>query len=143
VLTDLDTAVCPPKLIKEWLSDSTQHHNLLFRVAVREVESWVLADRDHFAKFLGIMKELVPVDVDEIDDPKEYLINLVRKSRKRRLREDIVPTRGSTAKQGPNYNGCLISFVEESWVPNKAMRSSPSLRRTIKAVKKFQPKWEK
>ncbi len=142
VLTDLDREECPPKLIKKWLSVSTQHHNLLFRVAVREVESWVLADRDHFAKFLGIKKEQVPVDVDEIDDPKEYLINLVRKSRKRRLREDIVPTRGSTAKQGPNYNGRLISFVEESWVPNKAMRSSPSLRRTIKAVENFRPKRE-
>ena len=143
VLTDLDREECPPKLIKEWLSDSTPHHNLLFRVAVREVESWVLADRDPFAKFLGIKKEQVPVDVDEIDDPKEYLINLVRKSRKRRLREDIVPTRGSTAKQGPNYNGRLISFVEKVWNPNEAMHTSLSLQRAIKAVKKFQPKWEK
>ena len=142
VLTDLDTAVCPPKLIKEWLSVSTPHHNLLFRVAVREVESWVLADRDHFAKFLGIKKEQVPVDVDEIDDPKEYLINLVRKSRKRRLREDIVPTRGSTAKQGPNYNGRLISFVEKVWNPNEAMHTSLSLRRAIKAVENFRPKRE-
>ncbi|MCW7070802.1 MAG: DUF4276 family protein [Methanophagales archaeon] len=143
VLTDLDREECPPKLIKEWLSVSTQHHNLLFRVAVREVESWVLADRDHFAKFLGIKKEQVPPKVDDIAHPKKCLIDLATKSRKRRLQEDIVPTRGSTAKQGPNYNGRLISFVEKVWNPNEAMHSSPSLRRAIKAVKKFQPKWEK
>jgi hypothetical protein len=112
-------------------------------VAVQEVESWVLADRDRFAKFLGIRKTLVPVDVDAIDEPKECLVNLATKSRKRELREDIVPIEGSTAKQGPDYNGCLISFVEEFWNPYEAMHNSPSLERTIKAVESFQPEWDR
>ena len=142
VLTDLDRGGCAPALIKEWLSVPI-HHNLLFRVAVREVESWVLADRDRFAKFLGIRKTLVPVNVDAIDDPKKCLINLARNSRKRNLREDIVPTEGSTAKQGPDYNGRLKSFVEEFWNPYEAMHNSPSLRRTIRAVEKFQPEWDR
>jgi len=140
VLTDLDRGECAPTLIEEWLPVPI-HHNLLFRVAVREVESWVIADRDRFAKFLGIRKTLVPVNVDAIDDPKECLINLARKSRRRNLREDIVPTEGSTAKQGPDYNGRLISFVEEFWNPYEAMRKSPSLERTIGAVENFQPEW--
>lgn len=142
VLTDLDSRECAPALIEDWLPVPI-HHNLLFRVAVREVESWVLADRDRFAKFLGIRKTLVPVNVDAIDDPKEGLINLARKSRKRGLREDIVPTEGSTAKQGPDYNGRLKSFVEEFWNPYEAMHNSPSLRRTIRAVEKFQPEWDR
>jgi hypothetical protein len=140
VLTDLDTGECAPTLLKEWLSVPI-HHNLLFRVAVREVESWVLADRDRFAKFLGIRKTLVPVNVDAIDDPKKCLINLAMKSHTRNLREDIVPTKGSTAKQGPDYNGRLISFVEEFWNPYEAMDHSPSLERTIRAVENFQPEW--
>ncbi len=142
VLTDLDSGECAPALIEDWLPVPT-HHNLLFRVAVREVESWVLADCDHFAKFIGIRKTLVPVNVDAIDEPKECLINLTRKSRKRDLREDIVPTEGSTAKQGPDYNGRLISFVKEFWNPYEAMHNSPSLERTIRAVENFQPGWDR
>ena len=69
VLTDLDMGECAPTLLNEWLLVPT-HHNPLFRVAVREVESWVLADRDRFAKFIGIRKTLVPVNADAIDDPK-------------------------------------------------------------------------
>jgi hypothetical protein len=141
VLTDLDMGECAPTLIKKWLSVPI-HHNLLFRVAVREVESWVLADRDRFAKFLGIRKTLVPENVDAIDDPKKCLINLARKS-KRNLREDIVPTEGSTAKQGPDYNGRLASFVKEFWNPQEAMHNSPSLERTIRAVENFQPEWDR
>ena len=141
VLTDLDMGECAPTLLKEWLSVPV-HHNLLFRVAVREVESWVLADRDRFARFIGIRKTLVPVNVDAIDDPKRCLINLARKSRKRNLREDIVPSEGSTAKQGPDYNGRLMFFVKEFWNPYEAMHNSPSLVRTIRAVEDFQPVWD-
>ena len=142
VLTDLDMGECAPTLIEKWLQVPI-HHNMLFRVAVREVESWVLADRDRFAKFLGIRKTLVPVNVGAIDDPKKCLINIARKSRKRNLREDIVPTERSTAKQGPDYNGRLISFVKEFWNPYEAMHNSPSLERAIKAVETFQPEWDR
>jgi hypothetical protein len=142
VLTDLDMGECAPTLLKEWLLVPAQH-NLLFRVAVREVESWVIADTDRFARFLGIRRTLVPTYVDRIDNPKECLINLARGSHKRELREDIVPTEGSTAKQGPDYNGRLISFVEEFWNPYEAMHNSPSLERTIKAVENFQPEWDR
>jgi len=149
VLTDLDRYPCPVALIQEWLT-VPKHHNLLFRVAVREVESWLLADRTGFAKFLGIRESLVPHDLgireslvphdaDTIPDPKQYLINLARNSRKRDLRSDIVPLPKSTATQGRNYNGPLISFVQKSWDLLAAMKHSPSLSRTIHAVAQFQP----
>ena len=141
VLTDLDKEECAPTLIQDWIKNVPIHQNLLFRVAVREVESWVLADRDCFAKFLGVEEVLIPVEVDEIGDPKDYLVNLVKKSSKRKLRDDIVPKKGSTAKQGPNYNGPLISFVKNFWNPDEAMQNSPSLRRAIKAIEHFRPKW--
>ncbi len=47
---------------------------------------------DRFARFIGIRKTRVPVNVDAIEDPKSCLINLTRKSRERNLREDIVLT---------------------------------------------------
>src|SRR5271166_3110925 len=42
LLTDLDRCVCPAKLFGDWLK-APRHPNLLFRVAVREVEAWLLA----------------------------------------------------------------------------------------------------
>lgn len=70
VLTDLDAEECAPTKIRNWLS-VPKHSNLLFRIAVREVESWLLADRAGFAKFLGIKKDLIPAHIDEIKDPKK------------------------------------------------------------------------
>lgn len=42
VLADLDRIECAPKLIRDWLPVE-KHPNPVFRVAVREVESWVQA----------------------------------------------------------------------------------------------------
>ncbi len=141
ILTDLDREECAPIMIKEWLPE-TRNPNLIFRIAVREVESWVLADRVAFAKFLGISQRKIPQEPDELLDPKAYLIDLARDSRKRALREDIVPKHGSTAKQGPAYNERLVSFVQEAWNPSVARQFSPSLERTIRAIELFTPVWQ-
>jgi len=42
-------------------SRSRGHPNFLFRVAVREVEAWLLAHREGIARFLGISEHLVPL----------------------------------------------------------------------------------
>jgi len=139
VLTDLDRRECAPTLIEGWLPFHRHNPKLLFRVAVREVESWVLADRDRFARSLGIKGTSIQVKVDEIDDPKEYLINLARRSNKRELREAIVPGKGSEADHGPDYNGYLTQFIREYWDIQEAICNSPSLKRAIKAVENFQP----
>ncbi|MEK7700105.1 MAG: hypothetical protein AAB332_06850, partial [Planctomycetota bacterium] len=74
-----------------------------------------------------------------INDPKRRLIELAQKSRKRRLREAIVPSSKSDARQGPDYNGALIPFVNEFWDIKAAMDNSISLKRTVKAVIDFKP----
>jgi hypothetical protein len=46
VLTDLDRGPCASALIGEWLpSPIPKHPNLILRVAVQEVEAWLLAAR--------------------------------------------------------------------------------------------------
>jgi len=140
LLTDLDQRPCPSELIESWL-DSEPHANLMFRVAVREVESWLLADRDGLADFLGIRTALVPFEPDDIPDPKQSLVNLARRSRIRVLRESIVPRLGSTAVQGPDYNSCLGDFVRNSWNRNAAAERSPSLARAWERLMNFQPDW--
>lgn len=141
VLTDLDQAECAPSLIHKWLKQPP-HPNLMFRVAVREVEAWLLASRVQFAKFLGISENAIPHPVDQLRDPKQTLLQLAKKSRKRRLREAIVPAENSTATIGPDYNGALGEFVRTTWDIAEARIHSESLRRTVLALQHFQPDWK-
>ncbi len=138
--TDLDDYECPPALINDWLTRA-KHHNLLVRVAVREAEAWVLADRERFADFLGIRVASVPEDAESLQNPKEVLIQLARTSKKRRLRDDICPPPNSTRRVGPNYNASLGGFVSESWDPTVARLNSHSLDRTIARLIAFRPQW--
>lgn len=138
VLTDLDRGKCAPLLIADWLQNP-KDNNLIFRVAVREIESWLLADRDSIAKFLGLSLSDLPLNPDEILDPKALVIMLAEKSRKRNVRKAIVPARKSTAKIGPDYNGMLSFFVQSEWSLKNAIKYSPSLFRAYEAIKAFEP----
>lgn len=141
VLTDLDKNDCPLALMREWLSHP-KHPNLIFRVAVTEVEAWLLAHREAFAQYLGISVDLIPDDADSITNPKELLIELTKKSRKRDLRDAIVPAKNSTAKVGKDYNGRLMQFVNEHWQAELAKAHSHSLERAVNAVANFEPIWQ-
>jgi hypothetical protein len=141
VLTDLDKTECPLALITEWLSHP-KHPNLIFRVAVREVEAWLLAHREAFAQFLGISRNLIPENLDSVPDPKQLLIDLTKKSKKRYLRDAIVPAPNSTAKIGRDYNGQLIQFVNQNWQIEVAKTHSRSLERAINAIVHFEPIWK-
>jgi hypothetical protein len=140
LLTDLDQHDCPVELIAEWMNHPC-HANFLFRIAVREVESWLLADREGFSHFLGISNVLVPAEPDQVNDPKRTLINLARRSRRTAVKRSIVPRQGSTAIQGPDYNGCLGDFVRNQWNSNTAKDRSPSLNRAWQRVMSFEPVW--
>lgn len=133
VLTDLDNAICPLALIQEWLP-FPKHPHLLLRIAVREVEAWLLAHREAVAKFFGIRLKEIPITVEILPKPKQCLIELASKSRHRHLRKAIVPRSGSTAKVGRAYNDTLIDFVNEFWEVEVAMDHSPSLKDAVNAV---------
>jgi hypothetical protein len=139
LLVDLDRAECAPVLIREWFGAVRRHPNLLFRVAAREVEAWLLAHRSAFARFARIRELLVPGDVEKIPDPKRCVIDLVSRSRSRGLRNDVVPRPGSTSRQGPNYNAALARFVLTDWDPGEAMQRADSLRRLVNVLNVFSP----
>lgn len=140
ILTDLDEYECPPELIQEWLP-IPQNAFLLFRIAVREIESWLIAHRESFAKFASVPVSNIPINVDEISNPKAFLINLIRKSRKKSLREAIVPQVGSTSRIGPDYNSPLIEYVETDWDVAEASQNSSSLKRTLPVIAEIGSKW--
>ena len=69
LLTDLDDSPCPSALIQDWLREP-KHPNLMFRVAVREVESWLLADGESLAKYPNVRVNQMPRTPDSLPDPK-------------------------------------------------------------------------
>jgi hypothetical protein len=123
VLTDLDKATCAPRLIARWMSGLTHSPLLLFRVAVREIEAWLMADRPAMAEFLHISLAKIPRRPEAIQDPKQQLLTIARKA-PRALRNDLLPARGTPTSQGLGYNARLCEFVQESWSPDRAAENS-------------------
>lgn len=136
VLADLDQSNCPPDLWKHWVGDVSRHPNLLFRVAVREVESWLLADVENLERFLFIKHQRSIPNPDQLADPKRELLRLALKSPKKILRDGVVFTsEHGELVQGPDYNGTLQRFVFGKWDIQNAIRRSESLRRATHAVR--------
>jgi len=127
IIIDLDRDTeCVPACSRRWLPDPAP--GMCLRIVVRAVEAWLLADREALARFLGISVSPVPRRPETINDPKRALVGLARRSRKRKLREDMVPEPGGRAV-GPRYSDRLIEFADCHWRPDMAARSSDSLRR--------------
>jgi len=133
LITDLDRKHCPPEMIADWLPEPPGPR-LLFRIAVRETESWVLADRIAFARFIGVPVAAMPTTPDKLLDPKAAVLKLIRKSSNRELKQNILPPKGSTSPVGLGYNSQLRSFVHSHWRSDRAAKQSPSLARALMRV---------
>jgi len=133
MLTDLDQTKCAPTLIRKWTKGKALPTRFLFRVAVREVESWLLADREGIAKYLSIAPQKITSAPEEIADPKAYLLDLARGA-PRELRNELLPAKGSIASQGFGYNSRLREFVAKDWSPKRAAERCESLRRALDRV---------
>lgn len=135
MLTDLDSPkICPPSLIKSWVKGQLSRWFFL-RVAVMEVESWILADRESVVSFLAIPINHIPSNTDEITNPKEFFASLARRSRKTRLRIALVPAqKDRSAKTGDEYTPLLSQFVRDHWDIERAATVSLSLKRTLERL---------
>ena len=136
VLTDLDQHVCASALLRDW-NVLPLHKRMLFRIAVRELESWLLADRIGIAAMLSVDTKKIPIEADEIADPKRTLVNLGRRSKSRRFSAEFAPSPSSAAQIGPLYNDYLCRFIRSSWNIESARANSPSLERCIVRLQGF------
>ncbi|MFJ4619917.1 hypothetical protein [Streptomyces sp. NPDC088812] len=136
VLVDMDTVDgCVVASVREWLPVPADL--MVFRVAVAEIESWLLADRDAIADFLGVSASKVPRNPDSLQDPKQEIINLARKSRRRDIREGLVPRPNSGTSVGPTYASDIRDFGLRLWRPRIAADESPSLARCLQRVEQL------
>lgn len=134
VLVDLDHEhPCAAALVGEWLPQVPTLMRL--RVAVREIEAWLLADRVGIAAFLSVSRDRIPRSVDELVNPKSLMINVASRSRRRAIREGMPPRAASGRSIGPLYVTELSRFVREHWDVDEAALASSSLCRCIRALR--------
>jgi hypothetical protein len=136
VLTDLDDTNCASNLLQAWSGGQAFPENLLLRVAVRETEAWLLADRKGMANLLGISPNKIPVDPESLADPKRVLLHLARNA-KREVRSELVVAKGAAASQGLGYNRLLSSFVSSDWQIEDAIIRSASLSKAVARLREL------
>ncbi|HET7794032.1 MAG TPA: hypothetical protein VFL64_11670 [Rhizobacter sp.] len=127
ILADLDDTTCPAVLRADWLGGLPCPENLLLRVAVREAESWLLADHEAMRQLMGA-KGALPRNPDALPDPKKFVLDLAQKA-PRDVRLDMVRASGAMSGQGIGYNARLTALVATTWSPERAAERSPSLGR--------------
>jgi len=133
LITDLDKAQCAAALVSNWMGTKGQPENLIFRVAVRETEAWLLADHIGMKSLLGKGANKLPREPDRLPDPKRELLTLAAKA-PRDVQHDLLPEPGAVASQGLGYNHRMGEFVRNDWDPQRASMYSDSLRRALERL---------
>lgn len=133
VLVDLDTDFpCVPEALPEWLPNPSNW--MSFRIAVREAEAWLLADGGSLSTYLSVSAARFPRDPENLADAKQALVNIARNSRRRAVRDDIVPREGSGRSVGAAYASRMIEYISTTWDPDAAAAVAPSLRRCMDSL---------
>jgi hypothetical protein len=134
MLTDLDRQECPPTLIRAWLGERNPPPHLLLRVAVREAEAWLMADRDGFAGYFEVPRHRVPEAPEHLDDPKREMLSILSRFASRAVRRDMVSGTPGALRQGFGYNPRCREFVERHWHLERALPSAESLHRARRRI---------
>ncbi|QKH44306.1 hypothetical protein [Achromobacter denitrificans] len=128
---------CPVQLARQWRPLHAPR-DFVFRLAVTEIESWILADRAGFSSYFQTVPNKIPMNVDRVVDPKLLILNLISKSKKRLYRDEMVSSM-DLSKRGSGYNIHLKEFVKSRWALQNAQDHSASLRRAISNLRELNP----
>lgn len=126
---------CPVDMLAEHRPRNSPS-SLFIRLAVPEAECWVLADRVAVSSYFQISAQAIPNDPERLADAKLELLTLARKSKIRRLRDEVV-TASNPLKQGPGYNLHMSALIATAWSADRARSNSSSLQRTISRLSAF------
>ena len=123
---------CPPATIAALLPHP--HPNMRFRLAVPEIESWLLADSANLSEFLGVPQARMPMSPDALQDPKAQLVSIARRSRRSSIVRLVVPLQGTGVSEGPGYTSEMQRFVDSLWDIPSSMAKSPSLSNCVHSL---------
>jgi hypothetical protein len=135
VLVDLDLEPCVVEARHQWLPDPAPY--MCFRIAVRETESWLLADAEQLAQFLKVSTANIPRDPESVQNPKRMMVDIARKSRSKDIQADIVPRPSSGREVGNAYASRMVEFAEYFWRPDEAAANSDSLNRCLRCLQEL------
>ena len=133
MIADADQAACVVAQRNAWVPRYISDR-LCMRLAVKEAEAWALADHVGFAKFAELSADLLPARPETEDDPKRSLLALIQKSRRRVLRDEMLPEKGASSPVGLGYNIHMTDFIKNYWDVDRAAERAPSLARAIPRV---------
>jgi hypothetical protein len=123
VLRDLDDHPCPVELLDELAPARPPSFHL--RLAVRALESWLLADSQGLSRMLRVPSGAVPVDVEAVPDPKAFMVALAQRSSSKKIRAGVAARPGQ--RVGPLYRPVMTEFARDSWDWASARARSRSL----------------
>ena len=120
----------------------------MFRFAVDEAESWLLADRPGFATFLGIDINNIPEPTPlRPREPHNLEIRLRYKtslfmmrelaaiSPKAELKRQLTPL-DNTSKSS-EYNSAILPFIDQHWNVHTAVQNSYSLKKMVQRLQEW------
>ena len=138
ILRDFDhDAPCPPALVHNLMAGQTIAPRLSLRIAVRALESWLLADIEGFSSEFSVKREHVPANPDDRDNPKKDLVQACGHSIRGEIRRAMTPHPRSGRKVGREYTSRVIRFANNRWSPERAAQRSPSLHRALEALRRL------
>lgn len=79
----------------------------------------------------------MPANPEGLEFPKQAMVNLARRSRRRDIRLDMAPHDGSGRTEGPAYASRMIEFATDRWRPEVAAAHADSLRRAIDRLRQL------
>lgn len=126
---------CAPSARQHWLPATNDY--TLFCIVVREIEAWLLGDKESLARHFGVSVDLLPDSPELLPDPKQELVNIARRSSKTWVRKAFVPEMGHAGVTGPTYTSELTLFARDMWDVDRAAKGCPSLSRLLKRLTEF------
>lgn len=144
ILRDLDRdEPCAPELVRRVLRNQDSASKVSVRVAVRGVESWLLADHVGFSRHFSVRQTALPQHPDQLDNPKRELMRICGASRNRAVRTYMMLHEAGGNRAGIGYATAIIGFARDHWDLERAAQRSPSLDRALKSVRamKAEGRW--
>jgi len=148
LLTDLDAYSCAPQMIEQLIE--AKNNDFIFNIAVDEAEAWLMADREGFASYFKIKIEDMPsayqtkqggrkplTEMKFVYKSSMYLTHeLIQKSKSSEYIRQLTPKKN--AAKGPEYNGCILPFIQNVWNIDSARQNSDSLNRMILRIESIE-----
>lgn len=134
---DHDATDCPKALRELLVPPASQSDGMCFRLAVRSLEAWLLADAEAFAETFSVAVSAVPGTPEQLSDPKGTVVNLCRRSRKSVIKKAVAPPVGSAGRVGPEYVTYISEYARGAWRPDVAAANAPSLARALREIERL------